>query len=116
MSIKVRSDAFGENEPIPARFTRDGENVSPPIHWEDLPQGTRELAVIVEDPDAPTAEPFIHWVAYKIPATVPGLGEGVPQQAKPKGAVPGAQGPNSFRTVGYDGPAPPPGHGVHHYH
>lgn len=116
MSIRVTSEAFGPNQRIPTRFTRDGENLSPPIHWENLPEGTRELAVIVEDPDAPTAEPFVHWVAYKIPADLPGLAEGIPQQPKPKGAEVGAQGQTSYRTVGYDGPAPPPGHGVHHYH
>jgi Raf kinase inhibitor-like YbhB/YbcL family protein len=116
MSIRVISAAFGQNQRIPTRFTRDGQNVSPPIRWENLPEGTRELAVIVEDPDAPVPEPFVHWVAYKIPADAPGLHEGIPQQPKPRNAEAGAQGKNSFHTVGYDGPAPPPGHGVHHYH
>ncbi|MDB5289626.1 MAG: hypothetical protein JWL69_867 [Phycisphaerales bacterium] len=116
MSIKVSSKAFGSNERIPTRYTREGENVSPPIHWEGLPRGTQELALIVEDPDAPRPEPFVHWVAYKIPPNAAGLEEGISRQAKPARSVIGAQGKNSFYTLGYDGPEPPPGHGVHHYH
>jgi Raf kinase inhibitor-like YbhB/YbcL family protein len=116
MSIKVSSDAFGAGGAIPVRYTRDGENVSPGIRWEGLPAGTREVAVIVEDPDAPTPEPFVHWVAYKIAGDAKGLGENVEHQPRPKGSDVGAQGKNSFRNVGYDGPEPPRGHGVHHYH
>jgi Raf kinase inhibitor-like YbhB/YbcL family protein len=116
MSISIRSDAFGSNQPIPARFTRDGENVSPAIRWEKLPPGTRELALICEDPDAPTPEPWVHWVIYKIPADATGLSEGVAKEAKltsPAGAM---QGVTSYPSLGYDGPQPPKGHGVHHYH
>ena len=74
------------------------------------------MALIVDDPDAPSAEPWVHWVLYKIPPSTTALAEGVPTTrtlSQPFGAV---QGINSWRTVGYRGPAPPPGHGTHHYH
>jgi Raf kinase inhibitor-like YbhB/YbcL family protein len=116
MSIQVDSDAFKPGQAIPEEFTADGPNVSPPLRWTALPPGTRELAMIVEDPDAPRPEPFVHWVLYKIPAAAGELPGRVPQQAKLK-APPGAlQGKNSFGKIGYGGPAPPPGHGTHHYH
>lgn len=114
MSIELRSDAFGSDEPIPERYTRDGENVSPPLRWSKLPEGTRELAIIVDDPDAPTR--FVHWIAYKIPPEAGGLPEGVQRRPSARQAAVGAQGRNSFRNVGYDGPAPPRGDGAHHYH
>ncbi len=78
MSIGVKSEAFGEGKPIPRKYTGDGENVSPPVEWTGLPGGTKELAVIVDDPDAPRAEPWVHWVIYKIPGQAPGLPEAVP--------------------------------------
>lgn len=115
MSIHISSKAFADGGPIPVKYTRDGDNVSPPLHWENLPQGTQELALIVEDPDAPTPEPFVHWVAFKIPADIPGLPEGMPRRSRPK-AAPLVQGKNDFKDIGYDGPEPPRGHGVHHYH
>jgi hypothetical protein len=74
------------------------------------------LALIVEDPDAPRAEPWVHWVLYKIPADVRTLAEGIPPSpapAVPRGAL---QGKSSWGTDGYRGPAPPRGHGTHHYH
>jgi Raf kinase inhibitor-like YbhB/YbcL family protein len=97
-------------------YTQDGVNRSPPIEWHDLPEGTRELALIVEDPDAPRAEPFVHWLCYKIHPEIGRLPEGLPHKPEPK--VPGVerQGRNDYDHIGYDGPAPPPGHGVHHYH
>ncbi|MGE5609070.1 MAG: YbhB/YbcL family Raf kinase inhibitor-like protein [Bacillota bacterium] len=116
MGIQINSDAFPDGGPIPVKYTRDGDNVSPPLRWENIPMGTKELALIVEDPDAPTPEPFIHWVAFKIPADVSKLPEGVPQRGKPRISPPLAQGKNDFKDIGYDGPEPPRGHGVHHYH
>jgi Raf kinase inhibitor-like YbhB/YbcL family protein len=111
----LRTDAFRKNGRIPARYTADGENASPPLSWSDLPKGTKELALIVDDPDAPRAEPFVHWVMYKIPPEAGGLSEGVPQQSKPTTPSGAMQGKNSYDHLGYDGPSPPPGHGTHHY-
>ncbi len=117
-SIMVHSSAFGDGQSIPERYTGDAENISPQLDWDELPKGAAELALIVDDPDAPTPQPFVHWVIYHIPATAKGLPEGIPRKsevADPPGAV---QGKNSFMmgSMGYRGPAPPKGHGVHHYH
>lgn len=116
MSITRKSPAFRDGQAVPKRHTEDGEDLSPPISWSQLPAGTRELALVVDDPDAPRAEPWVHWVIYRVPADTDGLKEGVPQQerlADPRGAI---QGKNSWGTIGYRGPAPPKGHGTHHYH
>jgi len=115
MTLSVRSPAFPEGRPIPRRHTGDGEDLSPPLSWSGLPATARELALIVDDPDAPTPEPWVHWVIYKLPATTDGLAEGVPPVGRP-GSVPTAlQGQNSWKATGYRGPAPPKGHGVHRY-
>ncbi len=114
--ITVQSKAFGPNQPIPKRYTGEGEDVSPPLSWSGVPEGTKELALIVDDPDAPVAEPWVHWVIYKIPDGVRELPEGIPATEKvsnPAGAV---QGKNTWPAIGYKGPMPPKGHGVHHYH
>lgn len=116
MNITVSSSAFKVNESIPRRHTEDGENLSPPLAWSGLPAGTKELVLIVDDPDAPTPEPWVHWVLHKVSASVSNLPEGVDARTKtgtPAGAL---HGKNSWGTVGYRGPAPPKGHGVHHYH
>lgn len=116
MKLTLSSTAFQAGEPIPAKYTGEGADVSPNLAWSDVPSGTAELALIVDDPDAPSAEPWVHWVIYKIPGQATGLKEGVPRAdtvADPAGAV---QGKNSWSTVGYRGPMPPPGHGTHHYH
>jgi Raf kinase inhibitor-like YbhB/YbcL family protein len=112
MSILVTSSAFADNQPIPRKYTGDGQDVSPPLAWKNLPAGTRELALVCDDPDAPTPEPWVHWVIYKIPADTAGLPENVhpqPKLAAPKGALQGLNSWTSGRTVGYRGPAPPPG-------
>jgi Raf kinase inhibitor-like YbhB/YbcL family protein len=115
-SLTVQSPAFADGRPIPRRHTGDGEDLSPPLTWSALPAGTKELALIVDDPDAPTAEPWVHWVIHGIPATTAGLNEGVHQQERPPFPAGAIQGTNSWETVGYRGPAPPRGHGLHHYH
>ena len=71
MAIEVSSPAFSAGDVIPKKYTGEGEDVSPPLEWTGLPAETREIALICDDPDAPTAEPFVHWVIYKIPGTVP---------------------------------------------
>ncbi|MHB1157869.1 MAG: YbhB/YbcL family Raf kinase inhibitor-like protein [Phycisphaerales bacterium] len=115
--MKLTSKAFTEGQAIPKRYSGEGEDVSPPLSWSGLPAGTKSLALIVDDPDAPRDEPWVHWVAYNIPIDVTELPEGLPKKLvldSPKLV----QGRNSWpgENVGYRGPMPPPGGGVHHYH
>ncbi len=105
--LTIRSAAFDPHEPIPERHTSDGEDVAPALEWSGVPAGTQAFAVVVHDPDAPLVDGFTHWVAYNIPGDAGGLPEG--------GDVPTA-GVNSAGNEGYNGPAPPPGHGLHHYY
>ena len=116
MSITIQTSAFEPNGPIPVQFTGDGKDVSPALSWSGVLESAKELALIGDDPDAPSAEPWVHWVLYKIPIDRTGLPESVSKTATPS-EVPGAlQGRNSWGRIGYGGPAPPRGHGVHHYH
>jgi len=116
MTITVTSSAFGPNQPIPKKYTGEGVDVSPPLEFAGIPAEAKELALICDDPDAPRAEPWVHWVIYKIPPNTTALPEGVERTERPAN-VPGAlQGRNDWGTIGYRGPMPPPGHGVHHYH
>jgi Raf kinase inhibitor-like YbhB/YbcL family protein len=113
--LVVQSIAFGQNETVPRRYTGDGEDISPPLTWSGVPEGAKELALIVDDPDAPTPQPWVHWVLYGIPADLRSLPERVlPSQRVPEPAGT-LQGKNSWNRIGYGGPAPPPGHGLHHY-
>ena len=119
MTIKIQCDAFAAGEPIPKQYTGEGKDLSPPLCWTNVPERTRELALICDDPDAPTPEPWVHWVIYKIPPTEEGLPEGVPAKERLQTPVGACQGRNSWpsgQTIGYRGPLPPPGHGIHHYH
>lgn len=116
MKITITSPAFSHNEPIPRKHTGQGEDVSPALAWSGVPEGTKELALIMDDPDAPRLEPWVHWVIYKLPPTLVSLPEGVPTTptlTEPAGAM---QGNNTWPAIGYRGPMPPPRHGVHHYH
>lgn len=110
MTLTLTSPAFVASGPIPARFTCEGANVSPPLSWSGLPQGTRSLALIVDDPDAPDpAAPrmtWVHWVLYNLPPSASGLPEGVAVNALPAGT---RQGINDFTTTTYGGPCPPIG-------
>jgi Raf kinase inhibitor-like YbhB/YbcL family protein len=115
MAIILSSPAFGPGTTVPRRHTGDGEDLSPPLSWSGLPAQTAELALIVDDPDAPSPQPWVHWVIYQIGSGEQGLPEGVHVKPTP-GFPPGClQGKNSWGTVGYRGPAPPKGHGVHRY-
>jgi Raf kinase inhibitor-like YbhB/YbcL family protein len=119
MKIEITSTAFGPGQPIPKKYTGEGADVSPPLAWKGVPEAAKELALICDDPDAPTKEPWVHWVLYKVPANVKGLPEGVAHQPRLKDPPGALQGQNSWpkgEKVGYGGPMPPPGHGVHHYH
>lgn len=117
MTIEITSTAFNQGDPIPKKYTGEGADVSPPLAWKNLPEGTKELALICDDPDAPTEEPWVHWVIYKIPAGEKGLPEGVPRDLRLKQPAGAMQGRNSWPkdNVGYRGPMPPPGHGTHRY-
>ena len=111
-SITVSSPVLKSGQPIPQDYTADGKNVSPPITWTNAPAGTKEFAVIMDDPDVPMPQPFVHWVIYKIPATANGLPENIPIDAATPmpAAIAGAvQGVSGFRRPIYRGPAPPPG-------
>jgi Raf kinase inhibitor-like YbhB/YbcL family protein len=101
--LELRSDAFPDGEPIPTKYTCEGDNVSPPLSWSGVPEGSVSLALICEDPDAGA---FTHWVAWAIDPGSGGLGEG---DAAPR------EGTNGFGNQGYAGPCPPPGHGPHRY-
>jgi Raf kinase inhibitor-like YbhB/YbcL family protein len=105
--FKVASPAFDPHGRIPERHTGEGEDVSPPLAWSAAPSGTRSFAVVVHDPDAPLVDGFTHWVAYGISGADEGLAEGATEPVA---------GTNSFGNTGYNGPAPPPGHGPHHYY
>jgi Raf kinase inhibitor-like YbhB/YbcL family protein len=119
MTLQITSSAFMEGHPIPKKYSGEGADISPPLSWSGVPQNTKELVLICDDPDAPTNEPWVHWVIYKIPVTTTRLPESVPRRARLK-TPPGAlQGKNSWPdgdNVGYRGPLPPPSHGVHHYY
>ena len=107
--LKVSASAFAPGGPIPLKYTSYGESLSPPVSWSGAPKGTRSFALIIEDPDASTPQPFIHWMIWNIPGAATGLAEG----KLPDGA---RQGKLMYvGKVGYMGPRPPPG-GPHHYH
>jgi Raf kinase inhibitor-like YbhB/YbcL family protein len=101
----LTSTAFEHGGQIPQRHTCEGEDVSPPLTWSELPDGTRSVALICDDPDAPSGT-FTHWVAWALDPDAGGLAEG---EAAP------AEGRSGFGTPGYSGPCPPPGHGRHRY-
>ena len=116
--LVVESPVLKHDQIMPKEYTPDGRNISPPLTWSNVPAGTREFAVILEDPDAGNPPPIVHWVIYKIPGTAKGLPENVPiDPAAPMPAeIAGAiQGTNGFRRTVYRGPATPPGK-PHHYH
>lgn len=111
MTLTLTSPAFAEGQTIPVKHTRDGENLSPSLQWTGAPEGTKSYIVIVEDPDAPSGT-FRHWAIYNIPADRDGLPQSV--DTGPERAM--AYGRNDFGNARYDGPQPPKGHGIHHYH
>lgn len=110
MPFTLNSPAFAPNAPIPVLHTCDGKDVSPPLHWSGLPAGTKSLALIVDDPDAPDpAAPrmtWVHWVLYNLPAGTDGLPAGVDTAQLPAGT---REGINDWKRKGYGGPCPPIG-------
>jgi len=105
------SSAFACGEYIPRRFSGLGSNISPPVHWMQLPPDTKSLALVLEDPD--TSKAFTHWLIYNIPPNRVGLPEAVPTEPNLPDGV--RQGLNSEGETGYTGPYPPPNR-VHNYH
>lgn len=112
--MKIESPAFSQLGEIPIRFTCDGSDVSPPLSWSELPVGTKSLALIVDDPDAPDPKApkmtWVHWVVYNLPKDGGGLSEAVKTDSLPAGTK---QGLNDWKRLGYGGPCPPIGQ--HHY-
>lgn len=104
MAFEVTSSAFAQGEPIPVKYTCDGDDISPPLAWGDPPERTASFALINDDPDAP-AGTWVHWVLYNLPADARSLTEAVPSDAElPDGSL---HGQNSWRRLGYGGPCPP---------
>lgn len=106
--FSIKSPAFESLGHIPKRCTKTGENVSPPLEWINVPEGTKELALICYDPDAPHAHGFTHWVVYGIPPEAKGIAEGKNNAF--------TEGTTSSGKQAYGGPNPPKGHGPHHYY
>lgn len=108
--MELTSSAFGNGAKIPRKYTCEGDDVSPPLAWRDVPEGARSLVLIVDDPDAPDpAAPrmtWVHWVLYNLPPAAAGLAEGVADAALPDGTE---QGLNDWQRTGYGGPCPPIG-------
>jgi len=117
-AMKLTSSAFQPNEAIPAKFTCEGEDVSPALAWEAAPAGTKSFALVCDDPDAQSVagKVWVHWLIWNIPPTASALPEGVAKTAAVLAVGGARQGINDFRKTGYGGPCPPPHHGLHHYH
>lgn len=114
-AIELSSPAFANGGRMPPRFTADGEGVSPPLLWNDVPEGTHSLALIVEDPDAPSPQPLVHAIVWNIPASERRLPEGA-IRADGAGDAHGKDvGRNSYLREGWLPPDPPTGHGDHAY-
>ena len=108
--LSVTSSAFKHNEMIPAKYTCDGENISPEISWEGAPEGTESFVLISDDPDAPIGI-WVHWIVFNIPEDVTTMPEGVPKKDTLEDHT--NQGMSSFKEIGYGGPCPPSG--THRY-
>lgn len=114
-TIDLTSPAFAPGARLPVRFTADGEGVSPPLVWGEVPAGTASLALIVEDPDAPFPNPLVHAVVWSMPADERRLAEGAIARDGAGGADGRDVGRNSFFAEGWLPPDPPTGHGPHDY-
>jgi len=108
----MRSSAFKEGKPIPAVYSCDGRDISPPLAWDAPPTATVSLALIVDDPDAP-GRTWVHWLLYNLPSDTWELPENMPKAKELRNGA--RQGMNDFKAIGYNGPCPPPPHGAHRY-
>jgi len=110
MEIKVTSTAFKNGEMIPSKYTCDGQDISPPLKWEGVPDGAKSIALIGDDPDAPMGT-WVHWLVYNLPPETRELEENIPVATHLENGA--KQGVTDFRRVGYGGPCPPSG--THRY-
>ncbi|HPD48381.1 MAG TPA: YbhB/YbcL family Raf kinase inhibitor-like protein [Anaerohalosphaeraceae bacterium] len=110
-TIQVTSPAFAEGQMIPADYTADGADISPPLEWSGVPEGTKSIALISDDPDAPRGA-WVHWVIYNMPPETTSLPEDVPPYETLENG--GVHGMTDFHRLGYGGPAPPSG--THRYY
>jgi Raf kinase inhibitor-like YbhB/YbcL family protein len=110
LKLTITSAAFEQGGMIPKKYTGDAENISPPLAWSEIPGQAKSLALIVDDPDAPSGD-WVHWVVYNMPATM----KEMPEDIGPDERVPGIgiQGKNDFGKIGWGGPYPPSG--THRY-
>ncbi|MGE5413771.1 MAG: YbhB/YbcL family Raf kinase inhibitor-like protein [Syntrophomonadaceae bacterium] len=108
--MELTSAAFGDGGEIPKAHSRDGGDASPPLSWSGAPEGTKSFALVCDDPDAPRATPWVHWVLADLPASAAAL-----PSARHGPSKEGIPGKNDFGEIGWGGPAPPRGHGTHHY-
>ena len=110
MALTLKSPSFSENGNIPSKYTCEGQDISPPLTWSGVPAGTKSLALIVDDPDAPDPRApkmtWVHWVLYNLTPSSNGLPEGVSKNALPQGTL---EGTNDWKRTGYGGPCPPIG-------
>lgn len=106
MAFNLTTRAFENGATIPTKHTCKGDDLSPPLDWDEIPKGTTSLALIMEDPDAPGGT-FIHWIVYNLPADNNGLKANIPRQKHLKNGA--TQGKNDFDKIGYGGPCPPKG-------
>ena len=110
MAMKLWSQAFNEGNAIPKKYTCEGEDVSPPLTWSNVPRGIQSFALIVDDPDAPDpAQPkmtWVHWILYNISPNVSRLAEAITKSELPSGTL---EGVNDWKRTGYGGPCPPIG-------
>jgi len=115
MAFALTSPAFKPDDRIPAKYTGEGADVSPPLEWSDPPAGAKSFALICDDPDAPMGT-WDHWLLWNLAGDLRKLPENV-AKTETVAALGGArQGKNSWPKIGYNGPMPPKGHGTHHYH
>jgi Raf kinase inhibitor-like YbhB/YbcL family protein len=109
-SLQLTSPRFSDGDSIPIAFTAEGEDKAPPLRWGEVPAGTRSLAILVEDPDAPDPQHpqriWCHWVLYNIPPGTRELPEGASSDTLPRGT---REGLNDWHRIGYGGPCPPIG-------
>jgi Raf kinase inhibitor-like YbhB/YbcL family protein len=115
-ALRVQSEAFAADGPIPEKYSDYDKGISPPLSWSAAPQGTKAIVLMMEDPDATSPLPFVHWIAV-LPPSATALPEDVPPHVERHPRLPGAsQGSNSRSTIGYFGPRPPAGQPPHAYH
>lgn len=113
-SLALRSPAFDDGESIPTAFTADGADESPPLRIEGVPDDAESLALVVDDPDAPSGR-FVHWLLWNVPPDTTEVPRGLPGTDHLASLGDARQGTNGFGNLGYDGPAPPAGDGPHTY-